>query len=328
MKDRRGKSSSCQRSLSGRPAEDDSGHPGGANQSFQKNLDLFLHYLAAERRLAINTIQSYQSDLISFLDYLAACGVKSLEESRSQHVRDFLTHCHGQGISNRSNARRTSALRAFFRFLIADRILDEDPTAIIDLPKPGRPLPKVLTVPEVSRLLEGPPGTDPLRLRNIAMLHLLYATGIRVSELVKLPVAGVNLLGGNIRVMGKGSKERLVPFGERAREKMRLYLQDGRPLLLQKKQSPFLFLTRRGTAMGRLRFWQIIQEQAISSGINKKISPHTLRHSFATHLLEHGADLRSVQIMLGHADIATTQIYTHVDSNRLKTIHQKFHPRG
>ncbi len=328
MKNRRGKSSSCRRSLSWGRTGDDSGHPGGTNHSFQKNLDLFLHYLAAERRLAINTIQSYQSDLISFLAYLAASGIKRLEETRPQHVRDFLAHCHGQGISHRSNARRTSALRAFFRFLVADRILDEDPTAIIDLPKPGRPLPKVLTVPEVSRLLEGPSGTDPLLLRNIAMLHLLYATGIRVSELVKLPVAGVNLLGGNIRVMGKGSKERLVPFGERAREKMNIYLRDGRPRLLQKKQSTFLFLTRRGTAMSRLRFWQIIQEQAISTGISKKISPHTLRHSFATHLLEHGADLRSVQIMLGHADIATTQIYTHIDSNRLKTIHQKFHPRG
>lgn len=329
MKDRRGKSSSCQRGpLSGRKTADDSGHPGGGNHGFQKNLDLFLHYLAAERRLAINTIQSYQSDLIAFLDYLASCGINHLEQTRPQHVRDFLAYCHEQGISHRSNARRTSALRAFFRFLIADKILDEDPTAIIDLPKPGRPLPKVLTVPEVSRLLEGPTGSDPLLLRNIAMLHLLYATGIRVSELVKLPVAGVNLLGGNIRVMGKGSKERLVPFGERAREKMRLYLQDGRPRLVRKKQSQFLFVTRRGTAMSRLRFWQIIQEQAISTGISKKISPHTLRHSFATHLLEHGADLRSVQIMLGHADIATTQIYTHVDSNRLKTVHQKFHPRG
>ena len=324
----RGKFSSSVRSDRGRNSNSDSAQEVGADHGFLQNLDLFLYYLAAERRLAANTIQSYRSDLAAFLAYLAARGINTLEEITSQQIRDFLAHCHGQGISNRSNARRISALRAFFRYLISDGVVDSNPVAIIDLPKPGRPLPKVLTVPEVSLLLGSSPGADPLSLRNLAMLHLLYATGIRVSELVRLPVAAVNVFAGNIRVMGKGSKERLVPFGEHAGEKMKSYIAAGRPRLLRKKQSDFLFVTRRGTAMGRLRFWQIIQEQSLLAGIRKKISPHTLRHSFATHLLEHGADLRSVQIMLGHADIATTQIYTHVDGNRLKSIHQRFHPRG
>jgi integrase/recombinase XerD len=160
------------------------------------------------------------------------------------------------------------------------------------------------------------------------MLHLLYGTGLRVSELVTVPVAGMNLTSGYVRVLGKGSKERLVPFGEEAKEKIELYITHGRPLLLKKKASKFLFVTNRATAMTRLRFWQIIQEVCLAKGIHKKISPHALRHSFATHLVENGADLRTVQLMLGHSDISTTQIYTHVDSRRLKAVHRQFHPRG
>lgn len=290
--------------------------------------DQFLHYLAAERRLAANTIQAYHSDLASFLDYLTSRRIRDLGQIKTAHIRDYLSLCRKKGISTRSNARRVSSLRAFFRFLISENPIAEDPTGIVDLPKPGRPLPKVLTVPEVSRLLEATDTAAPIALRNHAMLHLLYATGMRVSELVKLPVAAVNLTAGHLRVFGKGSKERLVPFGEEAKEGIEIYLRDGRPKLLKNKNSDYLFVTLRGSAMTRLRFWQIIQETALATGIKKKISPHVLRHSFATHLLEHGADLRSVQLMLGHADIATTQIYTHVDSGRLKTIHQKFHPRG
>ncbi len=290
--------------------------------------DLFLHFLAAERRLADNTIAAYQSDLSSFLSFVAGRGVTDPASITTEQIRDFLGRCHRDGISNRSNARRTSCLRAFFRFLLAEQLVASDPTGLIDLPKPGRPLPKVLTIPEVDRLLAGEDDGGPLALRNRAMLHLLYATGMRVSELVGLPVAAVSLGGGYVRVLGKGSKERLVPFGDQAREHLSAYLRDGRPRQLKKRRSDFLFLTSRGTAMSRLRFWQIIRATARAAGIKKAISPHMIRHSFATHLLEHGADLRAVQMMLGHADIATTQIYTHVDSNRLKTLHQKFHPRG
>lgn len=291
-------------------------------------IDQFLHYLTAERRLASNTVSAYYSDLSAFIDFLATKSIADPGKIDQEHIRSFLSLCHKKGLSSRSNARRVSTLRSFFRFLIAEKIIHDNPSAIIDHPKTGRKLPKVLTVPEVTQLLDIVGANDPLIMRNTAMLYLLYATGMRVSELVNLPVAALNLTGGYVRVLGKGSKERLVPFGDKAREKIEAYLKHTRPLLLKKKSSDFLFVTNRCKPMTRLRFWQIIQETVFIAGIRKKISPHTLRHSFATHLLEHGADLRSVQLMLGHSDIATTQIYTHVDSGRLKTTHQKYHPRG
>lgn len=245
-----------------------------------------------------------------------------------QHVRDYLAWCRKTGISARSVARKLSAIRAFFRFLVAEKFIDEDPLRLIDLPKPGHSLPKVLSVEEVDTLLAAAVSTDSLSTRNSTMLHLLYGTGLRVSELVRLPIASVNLVAGFLKVMGKGSKERLVPFGEDAKERLENYVKNVRPRLLRQRRSDFLFVTFRGTAMTRLRFWQIVQETALAAGIIKEISPHVLRHSFATHLLERGADLRSVQMMLGHTDIATTQIYTHVDGARLKGIHQRFHPRA
>ncbi|MBU0730173.1 MAG: site-specific tyrosine recombinase XerD [Proteobacteria bacterium] len=299
-----------------------------STQIFKSNLDIFLHYLAAERRLSENTLSSYHSDINFFIASMTNAGIHDPAKVETRHIRNFLASCNKEGLSSRSMARRVSTLRAFFRFLLAEKIITKDPTGIIDLPKPKRTLPKVLTITEVSTLLEGPDSGIPLDLRNTAMLHLLYASGMRVSELVKLPVASLNITAGHLRVLGKGSKERLIPFGEQARDKITIYLEDGRGRILNHRHSDFLFVTKRGTAMTRLRFWQIIQETATRAGIRKKISPHVLRHSFATHLLENGADLRSVQLMLGHSDIATTQIYTHVDSNRLKSIHQKFHPRG
>ncbi|WP_307632712.1 site-specific tyrosine recombinase XerD [Thiovibrio frasassiensis] len=312
-----------------RPQSPSSSSPsGGASFFSEPFLDQFLQYLTLERRLATNTILAYQADLVSFLDFLRPKRLSQLNEIEADHLRAYLAHCHDLGISNRSNARRISSLRAFFKFLLAEKCIDTDPSGILDLPKPGRPLPKVLTIPEVNLLLAPPADENSLALRNNAMLHLLYATGMRVSELVNLPLAGVNLMGGYVRVFGKGSKERLIPFGEAAREYLKLYTTDARPRILKKKASDLLFVTGHGKSMTRLRFWQIVQQSARLAGISKKISPHMLRHSFATHLLEHGADLRSVQMMLGHADIATTQIYTHVDSNRLKNAHQKFHPRG
>lgn len=294
-------------------------------------LDYFLQYLAAERRLAANTLAAYQADIASFFDFLAAgrsaANLSGIDDIGPEDLRAYLENCHRRGIAPRSSARRVSALRSFFRFLRRENLINHDPSALLDLPKPGRSLPKVLTISEVNRLLTPPAQPTPLALRNHAMLHLLYASGLRVSELVKLPVSGVNQ-AGHLRVLGKGSKERLIPFGQAAGQALATYITQGRPRLLKKRRSDMLFVTARGGAMTRLRFWQIIRECARLNGIAKLISPHILRHSFATHLLEHGADLRAVQMMLGHADIATTQIYTHVDAARLKAVHSKFHPRG
>lgn len=231
-------------------------------------------------------------------------------------------------MSNRSNARRISALSSFFTFLTVNKHITTNPFSTVDLPKSGRILPKALTIDEVSRLLTIPPQPTPLIIRNYSMLCLLYSTGLRVSELITLPVNSCNLTAGFLRVIGKGNKERLVPFGNAAKTAVEKYLDHSRPNILNGKRSKYLFVTNRNKPMTRMRFWQIISETASSSGIKKRISPHMLRHSFATHLLANGADLRAVQLMLGHADIATTQIYTHIDQDRLKSIHRSFHPRG
>ena len=199
---------------------------------------------------------------------------------------------------------------------------------MVDLPKSGRLLPKALSIEEVNRLLEQPEVSSPLLIRNWTMLLLLYSTGLRVSELVNLPLAGCNMESGFLKVIGKGNKERLIPFGRAAAEAVDNYLEHSRPLLLKGRKSTYLFITNRAKPMTRARFWQILKETAEAAGIRKQISPHMLRHSFATHLLANGADLRAVQMMLGHADIATTQIYTHIDQDRLKSIHRSFHPRG
>ncbi len=288
--------------------------------------DLFLHYMAAERRLAQNTLSAYHTDLQGLFVFLHRKKLP-LEAVRPQHLRSYFSKLHGEHISSRSLSRKLSSFRAFFRFLVAENIIASDPTSHLDSPKLGRSLPKVLSVAEVDNLLQKRAST-PLAQRDHAMLHLLYATGLRVSELVSLPLAAVHMQAGFIRVIGKGDKERLIPFGKQAREILTDYLKKSRPLLLKKRSSPLVFITGRGTGMTRARFWQIIKEWARAAGITKKISPHVLRHSFASHLLAHDADLRAVQMMLGHSDIATTQIYTHVDSDRLKSIHQKFHPRG
>ena len=290
----------------------------------------FLLHIAAEKRLAANTVQSYQYDLADFFGFVSRRNIRKIEKVSLTDIRDYLGRCRIRGQATRSVARKISTLRIFFRFLQTENIVSEDPTTLLESPKLGRTLPKSLTVNEVSRLLAatGETATAPLEIRNRAMLHVLYATGLRVSELVLLRMAGVNFNGGHLRILGKGSKERLVPFGEEAREQLENYLLKARPMILKGRASNFIFITYRGRPMTRLRFWQIVQKNVYAAGINKRITPHTLRHSFATHLLENGADLRSVQMMLGHSDIATTQIYTHVNSDRLKNIHQRFHPRG
>ena len=279
--------------------------------------------------MAKNTVAAYGADLRAFFDFLGASNLHLRPEAiTSEQIVGFFHHCRQQQISTRSNARRLAALRAFFRFLQDRGVLATNPLTDIDGPKIGHSLPRALSVAEVDTLLRLPELQTPLVLRNYAMLHLMYASGLRVSELVSLPVNGCNLASGHVRILGKGNKERVVPFSSVAGSMLREYLDRGRPMLLKGKPSPMLFCSNRQTAMTRNRFWQIIREIALRAGINKEISPHMLRHSFATHLLAGGADLRSVQMMLGHTDIATTQIYTHVDGDRLKSVHQRFHPRG
>ncbi|NOX80925.1 MAG: site-specific tyrosine recombinase XerD [Deltaproteobacteria bacterium] len=291
-------------------------------------LDLFLNYLIAERRLARNTVLAYGSDLRFFLDFLDRYRLEQPAAITTEHIRAFFRHCHEHEIGSRSNARRLAALRCFFAFLGREKWLTANPVLDIDPPKTGHSLPKALSIAEVEQLLALPEKKTPLILRDYAMLHLMYATGLRVSELVRLPVQACNMTSCHLRVLGKGDKERLVPFGEVARERIEDYLDQGRPQLVKKKSCPFLFLNNRGGAMTRNRFWQIINGIAIQAGTRHRISPHMLRHSFATHLLAGGADLRAVQMMLGHADISTTQIYTKIETDRLKAIHQRFHPRG
>ena len=311
---------------------------GGADKSSSKqsslysHQDLFLKYLSAVRRLAPNTYnKSYRYDLDTFADFLQQKSIEDLKYIDRSTVRDYISWCRKKRLSSRSIARRISTLKGFFRFLLAENLIDSDPTSMIEHPKLGRVLPKVLSISEVNVLLAVSEKLDrgePLAARNHVMLHLLYATGLRVSELVKLPLISFNRHSGNLRVLGKGSKERLVPIGEQARVLLEEYLDHIRPQLLRGKTSPSLFVTRQGKAMTRNRYWQILKGIALQAGIKKEISPHVLRHSFATHLLENGADLRSVQLMLGHSDISTTQLYTHIESSRLKSIHKKFHPRG
>jgi integrase/recombinase XerD len=263
-----------------------------------------------------------------FFGFLMAQNLKDLRHVGIRDIHAFLEHCLNKQISHRSNARRVSALRSFFNFLFLREYIDHNPFTAVDLPKSGRSLPKALSLGEVTRLLHSGLLKTPVAQRDNAMLYLLYSTGLRVSELVQLPLAACNLAAGFIRVIGKGNKERLIPFGQQAKDKVEDYIRLSRPLILKGRRSKYLFVTNRGSCMTRLRFWQILRNCAVASGIFKEISPHMLRHSFASHLLAHGADLRAVQMMLGHSDIATTQIYTHIDQDRLKSIHKKFHPRG
>jgi len=290
-------------------------------------VDGFVRYLAVERRLSPNTVEAYRADVLAFAASLPR-GRRRVASVGGGDIGRFLRLRHAQGASASGKARGLSALRVFFDYCQAQGLAETNPARGLDLPKLAKALPDSLNKAEVERLLADDGESAPLALRNRAMLHLLYATGLRVSELVGLPVAGLRLDPGFVRVVGKGDKERLVPFGAAARERLERYLAAGRPLILKGRVSPFLFVTNRGRGMTRLRFWQIMRRECWKKGIEKKVSPHTLRHSFATHLVENGADLRAVQMMLGHADIATTEIYTHVDGARLKQAHRKYHPRG
>jgi integrase/recombinase XerD len=287
--------------------------------------DQFLDHLRVERGLAGNTIQAYSRDLMRFLHFLEEKGVGPLDVSQA-HMLAYMSSLQGK-ISIRSAARNLSTLKHFFRFLSTSGRIKSSPTRLLSTPKIPLKLPGVLSREEVERLLAQPDPASRLGLRDRAMLELLYATGLRVSELVNLKVQNVNLQAGYVRTMGKGSKERMVPMGAKALDALREYIGDSRPALLKRRTSSFLFPNPRGKPISRQGFWKLIRDYGRKAGIRKEIKPHLLRHSFASHLLECGADLRSVQIMLGHADISTTQIYTHVTRERLKEIHEKYHPR-
>jgi integrase/recombinase XerD len=287
--------------------------------------DQFINHLRVERGLADNTIQSYSRDLIRFLEYLDTKGVSPVKAARKD-ITDYIESLEG-ALSLRSITRGVSALKMFFRFLINSGRITESPARLLESIKLPRRLPDILSASEVDRLLDQPDPLNDLGLRDKAMLELLYATGLRVSELTGLRLANINLEAGYVRTIGKGSKERMVPMGEKARQALKSYIHGSRPALLKGRSSNNLFVNSRGRQMTRQGFWKIIGKYGIIAGITKKITPHSLRHSFASHLLEGGADLRSVQVMLGHADISTTQIYTHVSRDRLKQVHEKYHPR-
>ena len=281
-----------------------------------------------ERGLSGNTVDAYGRDLARYLEYIQEQGLTGPERAGRSTIIAYLLHLSRLDVGPRSRARVLSALKGFYRFLVSERLASENPAGDLETPRHPSYLPQTLSEAEVENLLEAPEISRAGGLRDRAMLELLYATGLRVSELVGLRVASINLEAGYIRTMGKGGKERLVPVGDAARDWVKRYLTEARGKLLGNRKSTHLFLNRRGTGLSRQYFWRKIGDYAREAGIRKKISPHTLRHSFATHLLAHGADLRAVQMMLGHADISTTEIYTHVTRERLRELHRRHHPRG
>lgn len=287
----------------------------------------YLSYLRVEKGLAANTVDAYGRDTQRFLSFLQREGW-ILERAGKEELLHYLQHLY-EHLSPRTIVRTIASLRSFYRFLLLDGYLTKDPSETLDSPRTWRTLPQFLTQEEVEQLLDQPDPKTPHGLRNRAMLETLYATGLRVSELVRLRNDEINLEAGFLRTFGKGSRERIVPVGDSAVGRIQCYLGEARSYFLRRRtSSPFLFLTQRGGAMSRQHFWTIVIQYGKRAGIEKKLSPHVLRHSFATHLLEHGADLRAVQMMLGHADISTTQIYTHVSRERLKKIYDQYHPRA
>jgi integrase/recombinase XerD len=290
--------------------------------------DLFLDHLKVERNLAANTIDGYSRDLVRMRRFLFARGCSGAHEVTPTDLTDHLLAMIEAGLSARSRARALVAIRGLFRFLVADKHIACDPTENLDAPRIGHKLPQVLGEDAVDRLLAAPPLHNPRGKRDAAMLELLYATGMRVSELCGLALGDTNLGAGFIKVTGKGRKQRLVPMGQVACERVQVYLDEVRPAMLKNPKESALFITERGKPMTRQGFWKLIRRYAVAAGLPAKISPHKLRHSFATHLIERGADLRAVQAMLGHADISTTQIYTHVSRARLVELYTKHHPRA
>ncbi len=288
-------------------------------------IDQFLDAVWVEQGLSENTLSAYGSDLRIFAKWLKD---KPMLEVDGGQLSSFLASRYKDGIGSRSSARILSSLRRFYGYYIRENSIKIDPTALIESPHIGQPLPASLSENDVELLLAAPEVTNPLGFRDRTMLEMLYATGLRVSELVNLKFEQISFRQGVVRIIGKGNKERLVPVGEEAMDWLENYMNQGRKTILGERQCDYLFVTNRGSNMTRQAFWHIIKRHAKKAGISKELSPHTLRHAFATHLLNHGADLRVVQLLLGHSDLSTTQIYTHIARERLKELHAKYHPRG
>ncbi|MGP4042274.1 site-specific tyrosine recombinase XerD [Gracilibacillus sp. D59] len=294
----------------------------------QYPVDEFFHFLQIERGLSDNTLQAYKRDLLKYYQFIKDERELTEWKQTGRHdIMQFLYHLNDQGQSSATIARMLSTLRLFHQFLIREYQLTEDPSLHIETPKANRKLPKVLSTKDIDKLLNIP-AADKYSIRNKAMLETLYATGLRVSELINLKMNDLHLTMGFVRCFGKGSKERIVPLGDIAKDALELYIQSARNDFVKTKQTETVFVNHHGNPLSRQGFWKIIKGIAKAAGIEKELSPHTLRHSFATHLLENGADLRAVQEMLGHADISTTQIYTHVSKTRLKDIYKTHHPRA
>ncbi len=289
--------------------------------------DRYINFLIVEKGLARQSIESYGADLAGYFNFIEGKGLNMPSGDDDALIFNYLEHLRKKGLRESTRARHLVTLRGFYKFLADENIIKKNPAAILDLPKTGIKLPVILSVKEVEKLLSMADIKKKTGLRNAAMLEILYGTGLRVSELINLKTQDVNLESCFLRTMGKGNKERLVPFGIKAKNRVEEYLKKARPDILKEILSPYLFVARKGKPMTRQGFWKILKLYAKKSGINKKITPHSLRHAFASHLLEGGADLRSIQLMLGHADISTTQVYTHIAKKHLKEIHNKYHPR-
>jgi len=302
--------------------------PASRKESMDRLIDQYLNFLLVEKGLAAKTLESYSRDLIRYRRFLEQNKAQAPADSDTALILRHMIALRNAGLGGRSRARHLVSIRGFYRFLVHEKIIARDPSRLIDLPKLSLKLPDVLSVDEVSRLLGAVDASRPTGVRDAAMLELLYAAGLRVSELVGLKLYDVNLESAFVRVLGKGAKERVVPIGAPARSKIDFYVATARRKILKNQPSPYLFVARGTKPITRQGFWKLLRRYALRAGLTKRVTPHSLRHSFATHLLERGADLRAVQVMLGHVDISTTQIYTHVAREQLKKIHLKHHPRG
>jgi len=291
-------------------------------------IEQFTDSLWMENGLSQNTLSAYRQDLLGLAKWSAAGNAKTLDSLQRNELYRYMSLRVTEGSKSRSIARWLSSVRRFYQYLLRENILKDDPSALLESPKLGRALPSTLSESEVENLLSCPDTDELLGFRDRSMLELLYATGLRVSELVEMDLVALSLSHGVVRVIGKGNKERLVPMGEEAVYWLQEYIQKVRPNILNSRQTNKLFVTKRGDGMTRQAFWYIIKKYALAAGIKTKLSPHVLRHAFATHLLNHGADLRVVQMLLGHTDLSTTQIYTHIARQRLKSLHAEHHPRG
>ena len=293
----------------------------------EKFVEDFINYLSVERGLASNTLLAYRRDLRKYIDYLLHSGVANWGQVRRERVTDYIYSQKKHGLQTSSICRSLAAIKMFHRFLVREGFFAEDPTNLVDTPKLWKRVPDVLSQIEVEAMIKASDGNGWQQIRDHAILELFYASGMRVSELSGLKCGDINMDVGYVRCVGKGSKERIIPIGRTAREAVRRYLEEIRAKMVKSNGSDHLFISRLGKRLSRQSVWKLIKCYAVKANIKKPIKPHTLRHSFATHLLERGADLRSVQEMLGHSDISTTQIYTHVDRERLRHVHKKFHPR-